>query len=126
MANNQIKVLLVEDDPADAELIQRTLRQSERTDFELTHVVRLGKAVGRLSEEGIDVILLDNFTTDQLAKAVALRAREGLADSIEFESSGGVTLATVAAIAATGVERISVGAITHSAPALPMKLERVQ
>ena len=59
MADNQIRVLLVEDDPADAELIQRTLRQSERNDFELTHVARLGEAVGRLSEEGIDVILLD-------------------------------------------------------------------
>jgi len=75
---------------------------------------------------GIDVILLDNFTIDQLAEAVALREREGLADSMSFEASGGLTLDTVAAIAATGVERISVGAITHSAPALSMKLERVQ
>ncbi len=75
---------------------------------------------------GIDVILLDNFTTDGLVEAVALRERAGLAESVALEASGGVTLDTVAAIAATGVERISVGAITHSATALPMKLERVQ
>ena len=54
-----------------------------------------------------------------------MREREGLSDKVALEASGGVTLATVAAIAATGVERISVGAITHSATALSMKLERV-
>ena len=59
MDRNEIKVLLVEDDPADARLIQRTLLQSDRTGFHLTHLTRLGDALHRLSQESFDVILLD-------------------------------------------------------------------
>ncbi|MGE5192684.1 MAG: carboxylating nicotinate-nucleotide diphosphorylase, partial [Deltaproteobacteria bacterium] len=65
-----------------------------------------------------DIVLLDNMTPDQLRQAVALRHER--APGVELEASGGVSLATVAAIAATGVERISVGALTHSAPALDL------
>jgi nicotinate-nucleotide pyrophosphorylase (carboxylating) len=67
---------------------------------------------------GADAILLDNMSPDQLRAAVALargRAR--------IEASGGVTLDTVRAIAETGVDEISVGALTHSAPALDVSLE---
>lgn len=64
-------------------------------------------------DEGVDAILLDNMSTDQLCEAVALI--DGRARS---EASGGVNLSTVAAIAATGVDSISVGRITHSAPAV--------
>jgi nicotinate-nucleotide pyrophosphorylase (carboxylating) len=67
---------------------------------------------------GVDAILLDNMTLDDLRRAVALtdgRAR--------LEASGGVTLETVRAIAETGVDEISVGALTHSAPALDVSLE---
>lgn len=63
--------------------------------------------------DGVDVILLDNMSLDELRQAVALR-REGL----QFEASGGVTLETVRAIAETGVDFISVGALTHSARAV--------
>ncbi len=68
-----------------------------------------------------DIILLDNMTPDQLIQAVA--RRDAQAPSIQLEASGGVTLETVAAIAATGVERISVGALTHSAPAVDIALD---
>ncbi len=68
-----------------------------------------------------DVVLLDNMTPDQLRQAVALRNER--APDVKLEASGGVTLATIAAIAATGVERISVGAITHSAPALDLAFD---
>jgi nicotinate-nucleotide pyrophosphorylase (carboxylating) len=67
---------------------------------------------------GADSILLDNMTLDELRKSVALadgRAR--------LEASGGVTLETVRAIAETGVDFISVGALTHSARALDVSLE---
>lgn len=74
---------------------------------------------------GIDVILLDNFTVDQLRSAVSLRDGLNLRDKVALEASGGVNLETVRAIAETGVERVSVGAITHSAPALDLSLERV-
>ena len=59
MDENQIKVLLVEDDAADARLIERTLAQSERIKFGLTHVMRLGDALTRLAEDSFDVVLLD-------------------------------------------------------------------
>ena len=68
-----------------------------------------------------DMVLLDNMTLDELRQAVALR--DARAPDIELEASGGVSLATVAAIAATGVERISVGALTHSAPALDLAFD---
>ena len=63
-----------------------------------------------------DIILLDNMTPQTLSDAVGLR--DARAPQVALEASGNVTLETVAEIAATGVERISVGALTHSAPAL--------
>jgi len=68
-----------------------------------------------------DMILLDNMTLDDMRQAVALRNER--APKVELEASGGVCLTTVAAIAATGVERVSVGAITHSAPALDLAFD---
>lgn len=74
---------------------------------------------------GIDAILLDNFTVDELRRAVELRDNYGLRGKVALEASGGITLEIVGAVARTGVERISVGAITHSAPALDLSLERI-
>jgi len=68
--------------------------------------------------EAIDVILLDNMSPEEIRKCVALR-RLGL----KFEASGGVSLATVRAIAETGVDYISVGQLTHSAPSIDFSLE---
>lgn len=68
-----------------------------------------------------DVILLDNMTTDQLREAVVRRARA--APHVLLEASGGVNLQTIRAIAETGVDRVSVGALTHSAPALDIALD---
>ncbi|HDZ20827.1 hypothetical protein LCGC14_0366620 [marine sediment metagenome] len=65
----------------------------------------------------VDVILLDNFTLDDLAEAVRRRDAAGLAGELALEASGGVDLASVGRIAATGVDRIAIGALTHSAPA---------
>ena len=68
--------------------------------------------------EGIDVILLDNMTTAQIREAVALRE-----DEIKFEASGGITLKNINRIAATGVDYISVGSLTHAARAIDIGLE---
>jgi nicotinate-nucleotide pyrophosphorylase (carboxylating) len=68
-----------------------------------------------------DVVLLDNMNPAQLREAVA--RRNAAAPTIELEASGGVDLSTVRAIAETGVERISVGALTHSAVALDFGLD---
>lgn len=74
---------------------------------------------------GVDIVLLDNFTVPQLREAVALRDSFGLRGKVQLEASGGITLERVKAVAETGVERISVGAITHSAPACDLSLEPV-
>lgn len=68
-----------------------------------------------------DIILVDNLGADTLAEAV--RRRDARAPGILLEASGGVTLATVGALARSGVDRISVGALTHSAPALDIGLD---
>jgi len=75
----------------------------------------------RALEVGPDIILVDNLGPDLLAEAV--RRRDARAPEILLEASGGVSLATVAAIARSGVDRISVGALTHSAPALDIGLD---
>lgn len=71
----------------------------------------------------VDVILLDNMPADRLRAAVAIRDEAGLRGKVALEASGGVTLADVREIAQTGVERIAVGAVTHSAPAVDIALE---
>lgn len=63
--------------------------------------------------EGPDIVLLDNMTPAQLREAVALR--NATAPDVQLEASGGVNLTTIGTIARTGVDRISVGALTHSA-----------
>ena len=68
-----------------------------------------------------DVILLDNMPPEMLAEAVAIRSRVGSATILE--ASGGVRLDTVAAIARTGVDRISTGWPTHHAPWLDVGLD---
>jgi nicotinate-nucleotide pyrophosphorylase (carboxylating) len=68
-----------------------------------------------------DIVLLDNMSLEQMREAV--RRRDAAAPGIRLEASGGVNLATVRAIAETGVDRISVGALTHSAPALDIALD---
>jgi len=64
-----------------------------------------------------DIIMLDNMTTDEMRQAVSI-----IAGKVKVEASGNVTLATVREIAETGVDYISVGALTHSAPAADISL----
>lgn len=71
-----------------------------------------------LEIDGVDVILLDNMNPAEMRKAVALGKNK-----VKFEASGGVTLKNVRKIAATGVDYISVGALTHSARAIDLTLE---
>lgn len=72
---------------------------------------------------GVDYVLLDNFPLDALREAVRMRDAAAGAGRPLLEASGGVTLDTIGAIAATGVDRISVGSITHSAPSLDFGLD---
>lgn len=70
---------------------------------------------------GVNAVLLDNMPPEDMRQAV--RMRDELAPRVELEASGGVNLATVRAIAETGVERIAIGALTHSAPALDIGMD---
>jgi nicotinate-nucleotide pyrophosphorylase (carboxylating) len=95
-----------------------------RVKNELPHTMKLEVEVDRLEQipavlaAGVDIIMLDNFNLDDLRSGVTLIAGQAV-----VEASGGVNLDTVAAIAATGVDVISVGALTHSARALDLGLD---
>lgn len=69
--------------------------------------------------DGVDVILLDNMETAEMREAIAL----GRKHNVKFEASGGINLRTVRRVAATGVDYISVGALTHSPRAIDLSLE---
>jgi nicotinate-nucleotide pyrophosphorylase (carboxylating) len=73
-------------------------------------------------EGGADVVLLDNLAPERMAALCPLLRAAARGRRLEIEASGGVDLESVAAIAATGVDRVSVGALTHSAPALDLSL----
>ena len=73
-----------------------------------------------LTMEGVDYILLDNMKVDELAAAVLMR---GDRSRPQFEASGGITLKFLRDIAKTGVDFMSVGALTHSAPSLDIGLD---
>jgi nicotinate-nucleotide pyrophosphorylase (carboxylating) len=75
------------------------------------------REVDEALDAGAPRLLLDNMTPDELRAAVA-----HVAGRAELEASGGVTLETVRAVAETGVDFVSVGALTHSAPALDLSL----
>ena len=68
--------------------------------------------------DGIDTILLDNMTPAQIREALALKR-----NNMKFEASGGITLKNVRRVAATGVDYISIGALTNSARAIDLALE---
>ncbi len=90
------------------------------------HMVKIEVEVDSLSqlrealEGGPDIIMLDNFTLADLRRAVAMAGGR-----VVLEASGGVDLSTVGDIARTGVDLISVGALTHSAPVLDIGLDAV-
>jgi len=69
----------------------------------------------------VDIVLLDNMTPGTLRTAVQMRTNRGSA--VKLEASGGVRLETIAEIAATGVDRISAGALTHQAVTADVRLD---
>jgi len=88
------------------------------------HTVKIEVEVDTLAqlaevlEEGVDIVMLDNMTNAQMKEAVAMVAGRAV-----VEASGGVTLARIPEIAATGVDLISSGAVTHSAPNFDVGLD---
>jgi nicotinate-nucleotide pyrophosphorylase (carboxylating) len=76
---------------------------------------------GSLLREPVDRILLDNLSAEDVSKVVTMR--DAKHSKIQLEASGGVTPDRAKALAQTGVEWISVGALTHSAPAIDFSLD---
>ncbi|OGX12655.1 MAG: nicotinate-nucleotide diphosphorylase (carboxylating) [Omnitrophica WOR_2 bacterium RIFCSPHIGHO2_02_FULL_63_39] len=110
-------------------VIQDAIAKAERirprkfVEIEVTHLREFKKAL----EAKPDAILLDNWNVADIRKAVLLRnsALRTLHSALLLEVSGGVTLRNVRRLAATGVDRISIGALTHSAPSLDVSLQVV-
>lgn len=100
------------------EAVRRALaaRPGMQVEVECRDLDEVREALGA----GAHRLLLDNMAPGELRAAVAERDRRGAA--VKLEASGGVTLDTVAEVAATGVDFISVGALTHSAPALDLSM----
>jgi nicotinate-nucleotide pyrophosphorylase (carboxylating) len=98
-------------------------RGEDRDRFIEVEVESLEQLREVLKLDGVNVILLDNMDCPKMASAVEMRDRAGKKGIVFLEASGGVTLETVRPIALTGVERISVGAITHSASALDIAMD---
>jgi nicotinate-nucleotide pyrophosphorylase (carboxylating) len=107
----------------DLESLQAAIRllKSEKDYVEVElEADRLDQVSEFLELESVDYILLDNMSPGDLRKAVRMREKN---PRIRLEASGGVNLQTVREIAETGVDFISVGALTHSAPALDIGLD---
>jgi nicotinate-nucleotide pyrophosphorylase (carboxylating) len=99
------------------EIVAKTKRNAPagiKIEAEATTIQEVEDAV----EVGVDIIMLDNMSIEEMKNAVQL-----IAGRAEVEASGGITLKTVRAVAETGVDFISVGALTHSYKALDISLE---
>lgn len=97
----------------------RTAQPEKAIEVEVRNLDETAYALGM----GVDRLLLDNMSAKEMREAVALRDQNaGGADGVSLEASGGVTLENVREIAETGVEFISVGALTHSAATLDFSM----
>jgi nicotinate-nucleotide pyrophosphorylase (carboxylating) len=117
--DNHLAWLAQAGDPIGAAIKAARAHAPEKTvvEVEVDSLAQLERAL----ECNPDIVLVDNLGPDDLAEAV--RRRDAANSRVLLEASGGVTLATVGRLAGTGVDRISVGALTHSAPALDIGLD---
>lgn len=116
---NLADAVLIKDNHIDAAggvaaAVQAARRTGLAVEVEVENLEQLDLAL----REGADIVLLDNMSPEEVREAVLRTAGRAVT-----EVSGGVSLATIAAYAATGADRISVGALTHSAPALDISME---
>lgn len=104
-----------------AEAVRRA-RRSVGPRFPIEVEVRSGADAVQAAREGADAILIDNRSPAQARAIVARLERAGLRDRVWVELSGGITPRTLARYRSTGADAVSLGALTHSAPALPFHL----
>ena len=115
-------ILIKENHAAIAGGVGEAVRRAReaRPDLSVEVECRDLEEVGQGIEAGADRLLLDNMSPVELREAVAVARRSG--DGPELEASGGIDLVNVREIAETGVDYVSVGALTHSAPALDLSM----
>jgi len=104
-------------------VILQIQKGSANPDFIEVEADTLDQLEAILQVNGVDMVLLDNMPPANLSEAVSLRDRICSGREVELEASGGITLETVRAIAETGVDRISVGVLTHSVRSLDIGLD---
>ena len=117
--DNHLRILRQRSIPDIVEDARRAVLKKTIIGIEVKNLKELTEAL----KTSANYILLDNMTVATVKEAVALRNKT--APKTELEVSGGINLATVRAYAETGVERISIGALTHSAPSLDISLDIV-
>jgi nicotinate-nucleotide pyrophosphorylase (carboxylating) len=93
-------------------------RQKAPPELKIEVEVKTPEEAVQAAEAGADIIMLDNMNLEDMRQAVRLVKGHAL-----IEASGGITLENVRAVAETGVDRISIGALTHSPKALDISLE---
>jgi nicotinate-nucleotide pyrophosphorylase (carboxylating) len=115
-------ILIKENHAAIAGGVGEAVRRAReaRPDLSVEVECRDLQEVGQGIEAGADRLLLDNMSPVELREAVAVARRSG--EGPELEASGGIDLVNVREIAETGVDYVSVGALTHSAPALDLSM----
>ena len=99
--------------------VRKNVSFSKKIEVEVTEVKEVLNAV----KAGADIIMLDNFSTEQIEKAVKILKEEHLYGKILLEASGGITAENILAYASTGVDVVSLSEITASAKALDISLE---
>lgn len=105
------------------EILNRAAELSPAPDFIEVEVDDLDQLEAVLKVVGVDAVLLDNFPPERIRRAVELRDAAGLKGKLALEASGGISLENVQPIAETGVDHISVGALTHSVPAFDLAVD---
>ena len=126
LKDNHLAACTIHELPARVRDAAARARASRRVRFVEVEVDSLDQFAALLSlEEGvIDIVLLDNMPPPMLEQAVAMR--ESAESAVLLESSGGVSPDTIGAIACTGIDRISVGALTHSAISIDIGLDTIE
>jgi len=104
--------------------ILKKAKKTKKIKFVEIEVDNLNQFKNILKIPGIDIILLDNMGPKKLKKAIQLRNKQGKNKKPLLEASGGITLEAIKDIAKTGIDRISIGALTHSATAVDIGLDR--
>jgi nicotinate-nucleotide pyrophosphorylase (carboxylating) len=105
------------------QVIKKTRQIPQKPQFVEVEVDNFEQLAEVLKTQGVDMILLDNMAPEQLTQAVQMRNQLFPDKRVLLEASGGITLENVGQVAAAGVERISIGALTHSVPSLDISFD---